>query len=182
MPIKYPLNSIPTIANRKVFFDANVLIYIFWPSGAYHWERFYSSAFGNLLRQNNELVVDFIVISEIVNRAHRLEYDKHLATNGLTRSAFTYKQYRNSPDGQTALTDIYLIVDTNILSKFTVVGKGFSKAEIQSFLTVESIDFADKAIVLTCKENACILLTNDADYCTADIDILSSNPAILNYV
>lgn len=182
MATKYPLSSIPTLVNRKVFFDANVLIYIFWPSGAYHWERFYSSAFGNLLRHNNELVVDFIVISEIINRAHRLEYDKHIAANDLTKNTLTYKQYRNSSDGQTALADIYLIVETNILRKFTVLGKGFTKNEIQSFLTVKPIDFADKAIVLTCKENACVLLTNDADYCTADIDLLSSNPTILNYV
>lgn len=180
MAAKYPLSSIPNIVNRKVFFDANVLIYIFWPSGAYHWERYYSSAFGRLLRQNNELVVDFIVISEIINRAHRLEFKKHMATNGLSENTFNYKQYRNSVDGQSALSDIYLIIETNILSKFTVVGKGFTKAEIQSFLNVEPIDFADKAIVLTCQENACILLTNDADYCKADIDLLSSNPAIFN--
>lgn len=182
MATKYPLSSIPTIGDRKVFFDANVLIYIFWPSGAYYWENYYSSAFGSLLRQNNELLVDFIVISEIVNRAHRLEYDKHLATNGLSRSALNYKQYRNSADGQSALSDIYLIVETNILSKFTVVGKAFTKADIQSFLTVEPLDFADKGILMTCKENACVLLTNDTDYKAADIDILSSNPAILNYV
>lgn len=139
----------------------------FWPSSA---------------STQNELVVDFIVISEIVNRAHRLEYDKHLAANGLAKSAFTYKQYRNSAEGQAALADIYLIIESNILSRFTVIGKDFTKAEIQSFLTLEPLDFSDKAIVLTCKENACLLLTNDADYCTADIDLLSSNPAILNYV
>lgn len=182
MATKYPLNSIPNIGDRKVFFDANVLIYIFWPSGAYHWESYYSSAFGKLLRQNNELLVDFIVISEIVNRAHRLEYDKHLASNGFLKSTLTYKQYRNSEDGQSALADIYLIVETNILSKFTVIGKAFTKEDIQSFLTVEPLDFSDKGILLTCKENACVLLTNDTDYKTADIDILSSNPVILNYV
>jgi len=182
MSAKYSLNSIPIISDRKVFFDANVLIYIFWPSGAYHWERIYSSAFGRLLRQRNELVVDFIVISEIVNRAHRLEYDKHLSANGITRNTLNYKQYRNNTDGQSALSDIYLIVETNILSIFTVVGKAFTKADIQSFLTLEPLDFADKGILLTCQENAYVLLTNDADYKAADIDILSSNPAILNYV
>lgn len=179
---KYTLQNIPALQNRKVFFDANVLIYIFWPSGAYHWETFYSNAFGRLLRQQNELLVDFIVISEIVNRAHRLEYDKHLATNGISRSAQTYKQYRNSADGQTALSDIYLIVETNILTNFTVIGKSFTKAEIQSFLKLEALDFADKAILLTCQENSCILLTNDADYKACKIDILTSNPAILNHV
>ena len=181
MATKYSLQNIPDIQNRKVFFDANVLIYVFWPSGAYYWERDYSSAFGSLLRQQNELLVDFIVVSEIVNRAHRLEYDKHLSLNNIPKSNLSYKQYRNSPDGQTALSDIYLIVETNILNNFTIVGKSFTKTDIQSFLTVEQLDFADKGILLICKENACVLLTNDTDYKTADIDILSSNPVILNY-
>lgn len=182
MATKYSLASIPSIGDRKIFFDANVLIYIFWPSGAYYWEHFYSSAFGSLLRQKNELVVDFIVISEIVNRAHRLEYEKHLTASTILRGTLSYKKYRNSADGQTALSDIYLIVETNILSNFTVVGKAFTKADIQTFLTIEPLDFADKGILMTCKENACVLLTNDADYKAADVDILSSNPAILNYV
>ena len=182
MATKYPLTSISSIANRKVFFDANVLIYIFWPSGAHSWANYYSSAFSRLLKQGNELVVDFIVISEIVNRAHRLEYNKHLMTNEISKDALTYKQYRNSADGQTALDDIYLIIRTNILSNFTVVGKAFTKADIQSFLMVEPLDFADKGILMTCKEYACVLLTNDTDYKAADVDILSSNPAILKHV
>jgi len=182
MATKYPLSAISSLGDRRIFFDANVLIYIFWPSGAYHWERYYSSAFGHLLRQNNELVVDFIVISEIINRAHRLEYDKHIAIHGLSKSTFSYKQYRNSAEGQSALSDIYLIIETNILSRFTIVGKEFTKSEIQSFLLVEPMDFSDKAIALTCIEHTCVLLTNDADYRTSNIDLLSSNPVILNHV
>ena len=182
MATKYSLTSIPAIGDRKVFFDANVLIYIFWPSGAYHWESFYSSAFGSLLRQRNELMVDFIVISEIINLAHRLEYEKYLSANGILRNTLSYKQYRNSSDGQSALSDIYLIIETNILSNFTVIGKAFTEADIQSFLTVEPLDFSDKGILMTCRENSCVLLTNDTDFKAADIDILSSNPAILNYV
>jgi predicted nucleic acid-binding protein len=179
MATKYSLKDIAAIRDRRVFFDANVLIYLFWPSGSMRWEHDYSSAFGSLLRQHNELIVDFLVISEIINRAHRLEYDKYLYANGLHKSDLPYKSYRNGLDGQEALADIYLIVETSILDLFTVVGKAFSKAEIQSFLEVEPMDFVDKGIVSTCKENSCVLLTNDKDYKSADIDILTSNPAIL---
>lgn len=179
MATKYSTQNIVSLQNRKVFFDANVLIYIFWPSGAYHWESYYSTAFNRLLRQNNGLYVDFIVISEIINRTHRLEYDKHLRSNAISKSALPYKQYRNSADGQTALSDIHLMVETNILDTFTIIGKSFSKAEIQSFLNLAPLDFADKGILLTCQENECVLLTNDIDYKTADVDLLTSNPAIL---
>ena len=179
MATKYSTQNIPSVINRKVFFDANVLLYIFWPSGSYHWESYYSTAYARLLRQGNELLVDFIVISEIVNRAIRLEHDKYLLANNLTRSALPFKKYRNSTDGETALADIYLMIETDILNSFTVVGKSFTKPDIQSFLTVDSLDFGDKAILSTCQENACVLLTNDVDYKTSAIDILTSNPAIL---
>lgn len=179
MATKYSTQNIPAVINRKVFFDANVLLYIFWPSGSYHWENIYSSVYARLVRQQNELLVDFIVISEIVNRAIRLEHDKYLLANNLTRSTLPFKKYRNSIDGETALMDIYLMIETDILNTFTVVGKSFTKPDIQSFLTVDSLDFGDKAILSTCQENACILLTNDVDYKTSAIDILTSNPAIL---
>lgn len=179
MATKYSTQNIAAIHNRKVFFDANVLIYIFWPSGSYQWEATYSSAFGQLLRQKNELLVDFIVISEIVNRTIRLSYENHLSANNIQKINLSFKKYRNSVEGQSALSDIYLMVETNILSTFTIVGKSFTKAEIQSFLTIEPLDFSDKGILLTCQHNACVLLTNDIDYKTAAIDILTSNPAIL---
>ncbi len=179
MATRYSLKDIAAIRDRKIFFDANVLIYLFWPSGSYGWEYAYSSAFGSLLRQHNELIVDFLVVSEIINRAHRLEYEKHLYASGRHKNDLTYKSYRDSAEGQAALADIYLVVEANILDRFTVVGKAFLKAEIQSFLTVESMDFVDKGILSTCKENSCVLLTNDKDYKSADIDILTSNPAIL---
>lgn len=48
---KYSIQNLSGLNDRKVFFDANVLIYIFWPSGAYFWEDKYSSVFSKLLRQ-----------------------------------------------------------------------------------------------------------------------------------
>lgn len=182
MAIKYSNQDIISVQNKRIFFDANVLIYLFWASGSQRWENVYSNIFASLLRQRNELLVDFIVISEITNRAIRLEYDKHLRANNLKKDSLTFKTYRDSQDGQLALTDIHLIVETNILNRFTVIGKAFTKEEILSFLSISSLDFADKGILLTCKENSCILLTNDADYKNADIDILTANPAILRNI
>ena len=59
MAAKYSTQNISELQSRKVFFDTNVLIYIFWPSGAYSWELSYYQAFSQLLRQDNELCVDF---------------------------------------------------------------------------------------------------------------------------
>ena len=180
MANRYSLNQVDAIASRKVFFDANVLIYLFWPSGRYNWECKYSSAFASLLQQNNELYIDFLVISEVINRIHRIEYEKHLYRNNLTKHQFSYKNYRNSGDGQIALSDIYIVVKDNILTRFSIIGKSFNENEIKNFLIVESLDFIDKAILEICIENNFVLCTNDKDYENSNVDILSSNPSLLN--
>ncbi|MDP4266299.1 MAG: PIN domain-containing protein [Bacteroidota bacterium] len=180
MATKYSTRDVTVINGRKVFFDANVLIYIFWPTGNYNWEKYYSSTFGRLLRQENELFVDYMVISEIINRTHRSEFEKHLIANEIPQGVLKYKQYRDSEDGKNALKDINLIINDVILDKFSIIGKSFTKTDIQSFLTTDTLDFADKVINLLCKENSFILLTNDADFKNADIDILTSNPALLS--
>jgi predicted nucleic acid-binding protein len=179
---RYSLETIHQLQNRKVCFDANVLIYIFWPTGSSysrHWESKYSTILRKLLSQNIDLCVDYIALSEFVNRSHRMEYDKHLLThNNLDKRTFKYKDFRRSTDGELAMEDIYEIIKTNILSRFITIGKNFSREDIESFLTVEQLDFGDKGILLTCQENDCILLTNDADYLNAEIDLLSVNPKL----
>jgi len=180
MANKYSLKQISAISGRRVFFDANILIYLFWPSGRYNWERDYSSAFNSLLHQGNELFVDFLVISEIINRAHRIEYEKHLRNNNLTIQHFSYKNYRDSVEGQTALSDIYIVVNDSILKNFSIIEKSFNKNVIKSFLQVDQLDFVDKAILNICIENDYVLCTNDRDYKDSNVDILTSNPAIIN--
>jgi len=174
MANRYSLNQVGKISNRKVFFDANVLIYIFWPSGKSTFERIYSKVFAQLLRKKNQLFVDFLVLSEIINRAHRIEYEKYIKRNNLNKKYFYYKKYRDSEDGKSALSDIYLIVQCNILSIFSVTGKSFDKNDIKSFLIIEKLDFVDKAILNICLDNNYVLCTNDIDYENSNIDIITN--------
>ena len=158
--------------------DANVLIYLFWPTGQYDYEQHYARVFRNLLRQGNNLFVDFLIISEIVNKVIRIEYKNHLRTNSLTEFQLKYKDYRNSQDGKDTLNDIYIIIENNILIRFKIVGKVFTERDIKNFLVVDELDFVDKATVSLCKENALVLLTNDRDFKNADLDILTGNPNV----
>lgn len=173
MATKYRLQDVDQLAGKEIFFDANILIYLFWPTGQYNFEQNYARVFRNLLRQGNSLFVDFLVISEVINRVVRIEHQKLNPTQ-------KFKDFRNSQDGKDALDDIYIIVKNDILKRFNVVGKAFNKQEIDSYLTVDELDFVDKTTVTLCKENALVLLTNDKDFKSADLDILTGNPSILN--
>jgi predicted nucleic acid-binding protein len=180
MATKYSTHDINNLRDRKIFFDANVLIYVFWPSASPYLEGVYSSAYGQLLRQKNDLCVDYLVISEVINRTFRIEYDKYKQADPINRKNIPFKKYRDLEEGKSALEDIYLMVETNILKHFKIIGKEFTKKDIQSFLTINPLDFMDKGILMTCQKNSCVLLTNDADFKTADIDILTSNNNLLN--
>ncbi len=173
MATKYKLQDTNALKGRDVFVNANVLIYLFWPTGQYVPEKNYAKVFSNLLKQKNKLIVDFLVVSEVINRVIRDEHKK------VIDKIPKYKDYRDSKEGQDTLNDIYTIVRNEILNHFQVVGKSFDNALIESFLVVDNLDFVDKATVALCKENGFVLLTNDSDFKNADLDILTGNSKIL---
>ena len=177
MSNRYALSNIADVNNKKVFFDANILIYLFWATGS-SWERTYANLYSRLNNQNNTYLIDFLVISEFINRAIKIEYQNYLNLHVLTSRECKYKDYRDSGDGQEALSDIYTILSSDILEDFEVVEKSYSKDNINSMLIVDNLDFTDKAIEKICIENGCILLTNDKDFKDSTIEILSCNKSL----
>ena len=172
MKARYKLNQIDQLKSKSFFVDANVLIYLFWPTGNSYWVNSYATVFRKLLKQGNALFIDFLMISEVVNRIIRIEHHN-------INSNQNFKDFRNSDEGREVLHDIYTIVQDSILNNFCVVGKEIDKQDLESFLIVDDLDFVDKAIVSICKENNFVLLTNDKDFKYTSIDILSCNPSIL---
>jgi len=173
MAFRYKLEDYTKIRERDIFVDANVLIYLFWPTGSHFFERSYAHLFRNLLRQGNKLFVDIFIISEVINRVIRTEHKKN-------NPASEYKEFRKSSIGRRALNDVYIIIKNYVLNHFQVIGKNFNCMEISSFLIVDELDFVDKVIMSVCKENNLVLLTNDADFKNSDLDIISGNPKIFD--
>jgi predicted nucleic acid-binding protein len=170
----YAFKEISILSQRNIFFDANILIYLFWPTGCCaKLEQEYSNAFGKLKKQGNELFVDFCVISEIINRCLRISYAPF-------KKSMDFKSYRNSRLGIDARRDIYVIAKDIILKQFNVIGKNFTKRDLESFCTLENTDFVDNAILSLCKDNNFVLMTNDFDFNNKGIEILTSNPKLLS--
>lgn len=176
MAAKYKLQDFPQVIDRDIFVDANVVIYLFWPTGQHNFENNYAKVFSNLLKQKNRLFIDFLIISEVINRVLRNEWKRLKRIAPSTE----FKDFRNSTDGSQTLDDIYTIFQKTILKYFEVVASSFSKTEIEKYFTLDELDMIDKGIVTTCKKYNFILLTNDKDFKNSDIDILSGNPRILN--
>lgn len=175
MSLRINLTSISAIQGRQLFFDANVLLYLFGGNNPSTWTTdTYSSIFSQCLKMGNGLCVDVFVISEFINRFLRLEYAKYLKNNNLNPQQIEFKNFRSQPYGIQASQDVELIVKGTILNKFSLVGKLFDTASIHSINLVNS-DFNDELIIKTCQEHRCVLVTNDADFSGANVDILTAN-------
>lgn len=87
----YTKSQIPQLKERTIFFDANILVYLFVPTGNRYCENGYSSVFSLLIKQKNKFVVDFIVLSEFINRAIRIDYDNYLQLNNLSKNSLSFK-------------------------------------------------------------------------------------------
>ena len=162
--------------NREIFVDANVFIYLFGDTSNRDVESQYASLFSHLNKQGNKFIIDFIVISEIVNRLFHFAYLNYLASyNKIEKKAF-----RNTSKGKESLKEIYIRTNDVILTKFTVIGKAFDQNDIVNFLIEDGLDFNDKAIVKICQENSFVLLTNDSDFKNSSVEILTTNVKLLN--
>src|SRR5690606_39540655 len=118
MAINYKLQDVADLKDRAVFLDANILIYLFWPTGQHHFEKNYARVFKSLLKQKNKMLVDFLIISEVINRVIRIEHQK---INPNQR----FKDFSNSQEGKEALNDIYLIIIYVVLKLCEVIVTAF---------------------------------------------------------
>lgn len=170
---RYAIDQLGSLKNKAVFFDANVLLYIFWPtqSSKNQWAiAAYSSMFAECISQKVIMCMDAWVLSEFINRAIRLEKDKSAITD--------FKEFRKSDEGKQAMRDIQVVVHQKILKRFDVVGKAFDRADLAS-INLENSDFNDQLIQKTCEKFACVLATNDADFISSPLDIISANRKLI---
>ena len=170
----YKIKDVEQISKRSLFIDANILIYLFFPTNNQKWENQYATIYKKLLLQGNDIYVDFITISEVINRTFRIEYKKQAIED------LNYKNFRNSDIGKEKLQEIFLIVKETILTNFKIINKSFNLTEIEKILIVDEMDMGDKSILLICEENNFVLLTNDSDFKNTNIDILTANNRLLN--
>ncbi|EAK6286879.1 PIN domain-containing protein [Campylobacter lari] len=167
MSVVYYLKDITTFNNKKIFFDTNILIYLFYASDKKLQEEC-ASLYNELLKTKALCYTSFLNISEFYNRCMKIEFEKAKEIN----KQLKYKNFRNSPEGLEIEKDITNIVKS-LLDKFFLVMVDFDKDFIIKVLDNETIDLCDKALVEICKKENMILFTNDKDFKNKDLNILA---------
>lgn len=174
----YNLRSYNFSFGEQIFVDANVWLYLFNPprNPLFRFAGSYSSAFRNLVNAKAEPILDPMVLSEYLNRYCRIEW-----AASFKNTYQNFKSFRKSQDFAGVASDAKLFASRII---------GFCKihstpacdldiAQALNDFATGQIDFNDAVILDVCKKHNLKLLTNDADFQTGGIEVLTSNPVLL---
>lgn len=160
----------------KLFLDANIWLYLFGPRKlGDRWVRIYTEVFECILNANSQIYVDVLVISEFMNAYARTEW------RTIAPHIRSFKDFRGNPDFKPIAEDITRGVQ-QIVKYCSRVESGFVTLPINDLLAdyiSGDFDFNDQVITEICKSNGFTLITNDGDFRTQEIPILTANRSLL---
>ena len=166
---------------EKVFFDANVWLYILGPQAgpSDSIARTYSAAFKKIIEAKCTLYVDVLVLSEFANRYARIVYEN----NGGNIFYQNYKKFRDSTDFHD--TAQALSEEVRRLLKFSFpIESNLSCIDVPDFtnrLEAGHCDFNDLMISALCQSKDLIFVTHDRDFNDDPVSILTANMRLLNF-
>lgn len=163
-------------AQDKLFLDANIWLYLYGPpKPRSYWRAIYASVFNRMLRAKSPIYIDVLVVSEFINAYARLKWrDASSYPN-------TFKTFRSSSDFKPIAKDIVADVK-RVLKHCKQIESGFKALNMNDLLNdyaAGNSDFNDQVITEICKSNGFTLITNDGDFKTQDIPILTANSNLL---
>ena len=173
-------------AGHPVFFDANVWLSLYAPpsGGNDRWAEVYSSVFERIIANKVPVLMDATVLGEYINRYCRIEFQAYAEYRYPDRKR-TFKDFRTQdfetykPIATDAASRVKEMLEIPTLRR---INGDFAALDISSMLeefAEGESDWNDQQIVDLCQRNGCALLTNDADFKDANIDILTCNGKLL---
>lgn len=162
---------------EPLLLDTNVWLYLYpAPSGrpSTH-ARAYSAAFKNMLSAGARLVLDAMVLSEYLNVYCRIEW------NALGAAKPDFKVFRKSA-GFVAVGQGAAVFARQILKLCTRHDHPFAVADVTQVLAdfeAGTNDCNDGLLAAACRHHGWKLVTNDGDFTTGGIEILTSHPGLL---
>ena len=157
----------------KLFLDANIWFYLYGPQKpGNRWVQIYSAAFNRILNAKSRIYIDVLVVSEFINTYARLKW-KLVAPH-----IKSFKVFRNGSYFKPVASDIAADAK-RVMSHCSPLESGFATVAIDDLLTEYAAgdsDFNDQVITELCKSNRLTLITNDRDFRSQEIPILTVNP------
>lgn len=159
----------------KIFIDTNILIFLFSPSSMPKNSQQqkiskYSDILNNVRKNENEIFVSSLVISEFINRYLRLDFNKKKEQS---KTMDYKKDYRNNVEGRKAFDMAMKQLEKfYTLTSAKHIGDGFESVEFSAFSEKSNLDFNDVIIAEIVKSNGLRILTDDNDFKAMGVDIV----------
>lgn len=151
--------------NDKLFFDANIWIYLFYPVGNYKRDiiKKYDGFFKKILEVNTSIFISSLILSEFVNTCVRLEFNDLRRKNPEKYKDFK-KDFRITEEYKKLMTDIKLIVG-KILKISKRMDDEFVSIDLEKVFTdMNKADFNDKYYQELLRDKNIKVVTNDYDF------------------
>jgi len=167
----------------KYFFDANIWLYFYCPVGNYN-KNTISKYDGFLKKSINSKTVIYIsslVISEIVNRWLRLDFERVKRKDVSIR--YFKRDYRGSAYYHSTVKDIKAVFNNQLLKISMPLDDRATEISLSDVLSgLDKIDFNDCYYHHLAKLDNLLIVTNDADFAKLDtgVSILTANQKLLN--
>lgn len=173
----YDLTAYTFSKDEILLLDANVWLYLFpAPSDkSSHFTASYSRALKHMLAAKVQLVLDALILSEYLNRYCRIEYNAQ-------KTGLSFKDFRNSPDFP-AVGKAASAYAKRIISMSCLYDHPFASTDIFQVLgnfETGQHDFNDGLLAHVCLKNKWKLVTNDGDFTTGGIEVLTVNNRLLS--
>jgi hypothetical protein len=174
----YEVNHYHYSSRDQLFFDTNIWLLVYGPQ--YNPDdarvKTYSAALRTVLTAKCEIFIDVLVLSEFVNGWARFKY------NTLPQNTHpSFKAFRNSPDFLGVAQAIATTI-RKIIGLCTPVDSGFQSVDLTDLLSdfeKGTSDFNDLILARLCAARSFKLVTDDADFASQDVSILTANRRLL---
>lgn len=169
--LKYNFTS-----HDRLFMDANIWLYLDGPQKSKSYLRtIYSKVFSRILNAGSKIFIDVLIVSEFINRYARVKWGV------VAPQLNSFSDFRKSPDFKPVATDIAADVK-RVLKHCSLIESGFAALEIDDVLdeyATGKYDFNDQVITEICKTNGLTLITNDSDFRSQEVPVLTANSRLL---
>lgn len=158
----------------RVFLDANIWMFIYGPPQRKDKTSIYSGALRRLLEARSRIFIDLLVISEMINAYARLKWK-------LIAPEHRFKTFRNSPEFTEVAEEIadYVNRSVKLCSRIEHSYRPFDLSVLMGEYRTGGCDFNDQVIRDLCRERGWTLITDDGDFDTQGITILTANSRLL---
>lgn len=174
----YDLTTYSFSSGDKILIDANVWLYLYPPpsNSKSTFAASYSRAFATLIQNGATPFIDPMILSEYLNRYCRLEWVANFSSRYPK-----YKDFRNSSDFLSMASGAATLA-SGMLRNCKLHPMPTDQMDLKQAISDFGSgmkDFNDAVLTDICKQQNLKLLTNDVDFQTGSIEVITSNPKLL---